>query len=212
MNRKMLVYFVVFGLVMLGIGYALSASQYAKELAIWKTKAITAESELQNMKAIQQMPMMVEFNQTGGDTFNMTSAVASDGSVANTTTQTLAWDMYNSGNKTETVQITLVDPVSGAKGLPDWLQNSYVQVYLTINGKQIYLFGYPIDGKPSGKFTNGTLVSLPPYSALSGSISLTFVGGAPAGTFPKGKTDTITLYIYDPVTHKEITTKYTVQT
>ena len=97
--------------------------------------------------------------------------------------------------------------------MPDWLQNSYVQVYVTINGHDTYLFGYPVDGKPSGKFyPEGATITLPPYSSISGSISLVFVGGAPAGTFPKNKTDKITLYIYDPVTGKEITASYTVKT
>jgi len=136
-------------------------------------------------------PANIEINQTGGKLLNFTTAVLPDGSVPTTVSKELRVDIINKDNKPAEVLITLVNPKTGEKGLPEDLQNAYVDVYWkSPNGETKYLF-------TDGKFTSGKTITLDVASAITGYIGVT-LHQAPQSTFADNKTYTITVYFVQP--------------
>ena len=181
-DRKLFLAILVTAIVVFGLTFAWVSGMYqgklkALERAMYeKPAAIT--------------PANIKFSQTGGTEFNFTDTVAPDGSVATTTTKELAFDIMNYDTKTADVVISLVNPKTGEKGLPKELRNSYVDVYVKVDGKTKFLF-------LNNTFTNGEKITLDPATAISGSIGVT-LRQAPAGTFADNQTYTITIYVIQP--------------
>jgi len=146
--------------------------------------------EEQMAKAVTITPANIKVDQVGGTEFNFSTVVASDGSVANTTTKELALNIINEDKNPAKIVVTLVNPKTGEIGLPKELRNSYVDVYFKVGSDTKYLY---LDGK----LTDGKVLTLDPASAVSASLGIT-LKQAPSGTFTDNQTYTITLYIVQP--------------
>ena len=200
MDRRTVVLVVLTALI---VGAFVYAATYNMLVLPWKYRAQSLARELAE-KPVALTPANVKFNQTGGTVFNFSSAVASDGSVAATTTKELAIDIINEDTKPAKLVITLVNPKTGEKGLPRELQNAYVDVFVKFNGETKYLY-------TDNQFTNGKNITLEPASAISGYIGVT-LKQAPAGTFADNQTYTITIYVVQPDANYVQSYTYTLKT
>jgi len=189
-------------LLVLAIGIAIGWHARGGEVELWKTKYKTAKAEAAKAAEVIK-PVPVKFNQTGGTVFDFSDVVQADGSVASTSTKTLAVDIVNEGDKPVTLKITLVNPETGEKGLPPQLQNSKVVVFFKSGDRMRYLY---VDNK---FIADGFEITLNIGEGISGVVGMTLME-APAGTFADAQNYTMTLYVAQPNYVEKVT--YTVKT
>ncbi|RLF95969.1 MAG: hypothetical protein DRN54_04935 [Thaumarchaeota archaeon] len=127
-------------------------------------------------------------------TFDHSSTVASDGSVATETdkTDTLTIENTDESKTASDVKILLYNPVTGKEGLHDNLETDATEVTITIGGVTYALYHdgeYVTDGVPIG--------DLPAGASIQATVTFT-LEKAVAGTFQDGQTYTCYLYVYQP--------------
>ena len=141
-------------------------------------------------------------------TFDLSSAVASDGSVSTETTVTdnLTIENTDESKVAKNVKILLYNPVTGKEGLHDNLETDATEVTITVGGVTYTLYhngDYVTDGV--------TIGDLPAGAKIEPKLSVTFEK-AVAGTFQDGQTYTCYLYIYQPDANYADVLSFTVST
>lgn len=200
-GRKNLAIFIILALVLVGA----VAAYYNNLLAQKEQEAQALRQALAQQAPVAVTPANIEFLQTGGSTFDFSAEVAADGSVAASTTKTLAFDIVNKDEaKSANIRILTINPVTGESGIPDGLNNTYFNVFIQEGGKTKYLY-------TNGQHTDGWTTSLGVAEAVSGTLGIT-LDQAPAGTFTDGQTYTITLFIYQEASNYVEKVTYTVTT
>jgi len=180
------------------IGAAIGAIAYDQLVfQPYKSSAEANQAALQSqIQQLQQAAAVVKAADititTDTTLLNFTSAVASDGSVANTTNQTVTITIENTETDIDVSDFTItLNSSDGTGGLPTALENSYFEVYLIVGATQVPLFkngeyfsGYVIPSLPAGSSTTVTLKAV--------------MKQAPAGVFADGQSYTMKVYFRQP--------------
>jgi len=126
-------------------------------------------------------------------TFDHTSTVASDGSVASETDKTAYLVIENTDESTAAsgLKVLLYNPITSTEGLHDNLETDSTEVGVTVGGvtAKLYHDGDYTDGYEIGDLPAGGQVN----------ITVTFtLEDAVAGTFQDGQSYSCHLYLYQP--------------
>jgi len=182
----MLLVFVV-GLVIGFAGGYYYMQEYAEEQ--YQAGYIAGQSAIPTYETPASLTLTLS---TGS--FDHSSTVASDGSVATETdaTDTLTIENTDESKTAKDVKILLYNPVTGKEGLHDNLETDATEVTITVGGVTYALYHdgeYVTDGVPIG--------DLPAGASIQATVTFT-LEKAVAGTFQDGQTYTCHLYVYQP--------------
>ena len=196
---KSLVWFIIGALVVGALVYAYMSGMVQ---SAYQQGYQTGYSQGLAVAPTPVTPVELEITQTGGDTFNLSTYIASDGSATNTTSE-LQVTIKNFNNETATLTITLKNPKTGEEGLPDALENSYFNVYIgAVYTKYLFV---------DGEYTDGATLTIEPDSVVTFNMGVE-LEDAPAGTFADGQTYTMEVYFYQPDANYVETLEYTILT
>jgi len=192
--------------ILIAVAVVVAMGAYYNQQLAQKDQQIQALQQALSQQAPTAVsPANIEFLQTGGSTFDFSAEVDANGSVSAAATKTLTFDIVNKDDtKSATIRILTVNPLTGASGIPDGLNNTYFNVFIKADGKTKYLY-------TEGKHTDGWVVSLGVAEAFSGTLGIT-LEQAPDGTFKDGQTYTITLFLYQEASNYLEKVEYTVTT
>jgi len=174
----------ILGLIVMGI-YMVGV--YGPDVATeWYEKGIEKGKEL--VVVVPPQPLTIGVSP---ENFDFSAAVASDGSVASDTSDTVTLSITHEGNKNiSDLRLTFKDPVTGKEGIPADLEIANFELYVVIAGSSIPLY------------KGATYLSyVKPLTVPGEQIDWTIqarVLKSPAGTFKDGQTYSLTLYIYQP--------------
>lgn len=178
---------------------------YNQQLAQKEQQIQALQQALSQRAPAAVTPANIEFLQTGGSSFDFSAEVDANGSVSAAVTKTLTFDIVNKDEaKSASIRVLTVNPLTGASGVPDGLNNTYFNVFINADGKTKYLY-------TEGKHTDGWVVNLGVAEAFSGTLGIT-LEQAPDGTFKDGQTYTLTLYLYQETSNYLEKVEYVVTT
>jgi len=156
---------------------------------------------------VLEAPVSLQITQTGGDTFNLSANVSSDGS-ATAVTKELAVTIENEDNKDATVKILLYNPKTDKEGLPDDLENKYFIVYYEIGSTKHYLYNEELSDEG---YLDTPPILLTKNSAMEITIGVE-LKDAPAGIFKDNASYTMHIYFYQPNADYYDVVTYTITT
>lgn len=151
------------------------------------------QSQIQQLQQEAATVTAADINIVASSTLlNFSTAVASDGSVAADTNQTIDITIENTETDVDVKDFTIsLQSADGTGGLPAALENSYFEVYLVVGSTQIPLF-------KNGEYFSGYVIpSLPAGSSTTVTLKVV-MKQAPAGVFADGQSYTVKLYFRQP--------------